>query len=453
VKLLRLLTTGILLVVTGVALAVEAGGRRALMIILLLLMQPLTAYAELLVNLSIEHQGNTLFYNLTVPPNVGEQPAALVLDLHGNTLTKDDQRDESGFEGLAEREGFFVAWPDGPGQKWQAELGPATRDIGLLRALVAHLVNEYNIDPNRIYATGFSMGGGMVYRLACEAADLFAAYSIVAATVISTDVPNCNPSRPVPILSIHGVNDDIAPYDGGVIPIAGDMVFLSAVDTLEFWRGKNNCSGPLERENFGPEAWCDADHNCQDDVQTVMCSVYGNSWAGPYNHVIYHNTAGLDLAELSWDFFQSFTLAANFQINPGLNDHWYNPLTVGQGVYITVLPVLGKVTLTMFSYDTVLPPVDATANLGDASQRWLNALGRYSGNEAVLNVAYDFDGIFDSPTETSKVRGYGTIILTFDSCNSGTLEYDIPSLGLTGIIPIQRIAGDNIALCEAFLEQ
>jgi polyhydroxybutyrate depolymerase len=451
VKLVHLLTTEILLVLTGVALAVEAGRRRALMIILLLLMQPLTAYAELLVNLTIEHQGTTRFYNLMVPPNVGEQPAALVLDLHGRTLTKDDQRDESGFEGLAEREGFFVAWPDGLGQKWQAELSPATRDIEFLRALVAHLVNEYNIDPNRIYATGHSMGGGMVYRLACEASDLFAAYSIMAATMISTDVPKCNPSRPIPILSIHGLDDDIAPYYGGLIDGAGDVVFLSAVDTLEFWRGKNSCNGPLERENFGPEAWCDADHNCEDDAQTAMCTVYGGYGSGPYNHLIYHNTAGLDLAELSWNFFQSFSLAS-FQINAGLNDAWYYEPTSGQGFFITVFPDLGAVSLAWFTYDTELPPLDALANLGDPGHRWLTAVGPIDGNQAVMEIEMTSGGIFDTASiieRTDPPGSDGTIILTFDSCNSGTIEYDIPSIDRQGIIPIVRVANDNIVICEA----
>ena len=142
-----------------------------------------------------------------------------------------------------------------------------------------------------------------------------------------------------------------------------------------------------------------------------------------------------------------------FQINPGLNDHWYNPQTVGQGLYVTVFPVLGKVTMTMFSYDTVLPPVEATANLGDPSQRWLNALGRYSGNQATMSISFDYDGLFDSPTVTTKVRSYGTFTLTFDSCNSGTLAYDIPALSLNGMIPIERIVADNVPLCEAFLAE
>jgi len=41
------------------------------------------------------------------------------------------------------------------------------------------------------------------------------------------------------------------------------------------------------------------------------------------------------------------------------------------------------------------------------------------------------------------------IILTFESCSSGTIEYDIPSINKHGIIPIERVASDNIQLCEA----
>ena len=193
-------------------------------------------------------------------------------------------------------------------------------------------------------------------------------------------------------------------------------------------------------------------------VRTAQVNVaQGDSWADWIDtdtfplqlDLIHYNSSGT--IELGQAFAEAYLEMTGFKINPGLNDHWYNPATTGQGLYITVFPDMGKVTLTMFTYDTLLPPVEATANLGDPSQRWLNALGNYSGNQAVLNVSFDSDGIFDSSEKTTKVRGYGTIILTFDNCNSGTLEYDIPSLGLVGIIPIQRVVGDNIPLCEAFI--
>jgi len=41
------------------------------------------------------------------------------------------------------------------------------------------------------------------------------------------------------------------------------------------------------------------------------------------------------------------------------------------------------------------------------------------------------------------------LILTFDSCNSGTVEYEITPINKQGIVPIKRVADDNIVLCEA----
>jgi hypothetical protein len=139
-------------------------------------------------------------------------------------------------------------------------------------------------------------------------------------------------------------------------------------------------------------------------------------------------------------------------LNAGLNDAWYYPDTSGQGFFVTVFPDLGKVSLAWFTYDTELSPIDAFANLGDAGHRWMTALGRIDGNRAVMNIVLTSGGIFDTPGEiqrTDPPGSDGTLTLTFDSCNSGTVEYNIPSIDRQGIIPIQRIANDNIVVCEA----
>jgi hypothetical protein len=141
-----------------------------------------------------------------------------------------------------------------------------------------------------------------------------------------------------------------------------------------------------------------------------------------------------------------------FSLNAGLNDAWYYPITDGQGFFITVFPDLGLVSLAWFTYDTELPAEDAQANLGDAGHRWLTALGPIDGDQAVMNITMTSGGIFDTPggvERTYPPGSDGTITLTFDSCSSGTVEYDIPSIGRQGIIPIQRIANDNIIICEA----
>jgi len=141
-----------------------------------------------------------------------------------------------------------------------------------------------------------------------------------------------------------------------------------------------------------------------------------------------------------------------FRINPGLNDAWYDPDTDGQGFFITVFPDLGAVSLAWFTYDTELPPLDATANLGDPGHRWLTAVGPIVDNQAMMEIEMTSGGIFDSASEiirTDPPGSDGTIILTFDNCNAGTIEYDIPSINRQGIVPIRRVANDNIVICEA----
>lgn len=145
-------------------------------------------------------------------------------------------------------------------------------------------------------------------------------------------------------------------------------------------------------------------------------------------------------------------VAGSFKINAGLNDAWFDPVTDGQGFFITVFPDLGIISLAWFTYDTELPPDDAQSNLGDPGHRWMTAVGSYTGNRATMNIEMTSGGIFDTQTEierTDPPGSDGSITLTFYDCNSGTVEYDITSIDQQGTVPISRVASDNIALCEA----
>ena len=147
-----------------------------------------------------------------------------------------------------------------------------------------------------------------------------------------------------------------------------------------------------------------------------------------------------------------FSMFNVFKINAGLNDAWYYPETSGQGFLITVFPDLNLVSLAWFTYDTELPAEDAPSNLGDPGHRWLSGLGVIDGNQVNMNIEMTSGGLFDTATvieRTDPPGSDGTITLTFDNCNSGTVEYDIASINRQGTVPIQRVAGDNIVLCEA----
>jgi plastocyanin len=145
-----------------------------------------------------------------------------------------------------------------------------------------------------------------------------------------------------------------------------------------------------------------------------------------------------------------------FTMNAGLNDAWFNPLTDGQGFFITIFPNLSFVSLAWFTYDTELPPLDATANLGDPGNRWITGAAGFIDNQAVINIVLTSGGLFDDPTvvqRTEPAGADGTLILTFENCNSGTVEYNITAIDAQGTVPIQRVVTDNVALCEAFLRE
>ena len=145
-----------------------------------------------------------------------------------------------------------------------------------------------------------------------------------------------------------------------------------------------------------------------------------------------------------------------FIMNAGLNDAWFNPLTDGQGFFITVFPDLNLISLAWFTYDTELPPEDASANLGDPGHRWMTAAGVIDMEKSVMNIEFTSGGIFDAASEigrTDPPGSDGTLTIKFDNCTSGRIDYDIVSIDAQGTVPIQRVAGDNIELCNALLRE
>ena len=137
-----------------------------------------------------------------------------------------------------------------------------------------------------------------------------------------------------------------------------------------------------------------------------------------------------------------------FRINEGLNDAWYNPATDGQGFFITVFPDIELMFLSWFTFDTERPPDDVTANLGDPGARWITAQGSYVGSRATLDVNLTTGGVFNNGIPQPANNPGGTLVVEFEHCNGGTVEFNIPSIGQQGAVPIERISLDQVPLCE-----
>lgn len=137
-----------------------------------------------------------------------------------------------------------------------------------------------------------------------------------------------------------------------------------------------------------------------------------------------------------------------FPISLGINDAWYVPDMSGHGVLLTVYPSIKQIFLALFTFDTEGYSEISSAILGDGGQRWLTAMGLYSGSTAHLDVDLTVGGVFlEAEPKPQWLRG-GTINLQLNHCNSVTLDYDIPSISRQGTLQLQRVAADRMELCE-----
>jgi YVTN family beta-propeller protein len=169
---------------------------------------------------------------------------------------------------------------------------------------------------------------------------------------------------------------------------------------------------------------------------------------------LHGQTSQLDASQKSdlVAFLESIDGPRAVEINPGMNDAWANPDTLGQGMLVTVLPTHQLVFAAWFTFDVDIHP-DATANIGAPGHRWLTALGPFSGNRAQLKIENSTGGSFGSESpDTHQDSSYGTLDIEFSDCGNAMVSYDIPAAGQTGSFAMKRVADDNMGLCETLAQ-
>ena len=138
----------------------------------------------------------------------------------------------------------------------------------------------------------------------------------------------------------------------------------------------------------------------------------------------------------------------DFTLNSGLNDAWYYPYTPGQGFFVTFYPDSQTVFVSWMMFDVGLPHEVEQNGLGNSGQRWLVAQGGFNGNRAALKIYSASGGSFDRVTHDVDLDYIGDMIIQFDDCSSGTVWYTLWPLWGGYMIPIERVAPDNIVNCE-----
>lgn len=140
-----------------------------------------------------------------------------------------------------------------------------------------------------------------------------------------------------------------------------------------------------------------------------------------------------------------------FAINQGIAGSWFNPATSGQGFLIDLLPEFNFMFVAWFTYEKPAAPAMAGGpKIGAPEHRWMTASGNYTGNVATLTLFSSRNGVFNDPA-TVTTSPVGTMSLNFENCSKGTITFDIPGEGVSGVIPISRQTTGMAAYCRSLI--
>ena len=174
------------------------------------------------LNQSILHNGISRDYILYIPENLPTN-APLVVVSHGYTSSAKTMMSYSGMNKVADEEKFLVVYPQGTKDQrgnnffnvgYEFHASSKVDDLGFIKALVTKLTEDYQVNPNHIFATGMSNGGDLSYFLACYASDMFQAVAPIAGTMMQTTIETCKPQKGMPIFAVHGKADEVTYFDG-----------------------------------------------------------------------------------------------------------------------------------------------------------------------------------------------------------------------------------------------
>jgi len=304
--------------------------------------------------------GNVRHALVHLPPVAGSSGLTLlplVVSFHPMAISAGLWCYQQGYNPLADKEGIVVVYPEGlapaesisvlttwwprtwitGGATWNAGgcCPGANRgevdDVRFSRDLVADLQSgtvrrlsggRVEIDPQRVYASGGSNGAFLLYRLACQAPDIFAAFVAVAGVLANeTRGPDqfaawpsapfsCVEHRPVPMLFFYGDADPFLPWGGSPW-----LNFRSPQDNLKIMKTLNgipeSAVGMITYQNG--RATCTSYGPARANVTFCRVLWMGHAW--PTNGFVCQLsalapgatcTSDVDATLQSWEFFKRY---------------------------------------------------------------------------------------------------------------------------------------------------
>ena len=270
---------------------------------------------EVVESFQFDDNGEIRDYYLYLPSSIQDN-APLVFVLHGYSGSAFGIMGYSFMNQIASEYGFAVCYPQGLSDQsgynfWNVgysfHQNQTVDDVAFLSSLANYLQNEYSLSTENTFSTGMSNGGDMSYMLACQANDIFRAIAPVAGTMME-DIYNTCDNTPVPVLEIHGTNDNVTLWNGDMQNNDGWGAYYGTEEGIDFWVQTNGCINsenvllPNISTNDGSYIINHRYYNCIDNAEVWLYEVVngGHDWPGSFGNM------DIVSSEEIWNFFSQF---------------------------------------------------------------------------------------------------------------------------------------------------
>ena len=269
----------------------------------------LLQYRQHLPKTELAIDGVTREYYLFVPSDEASGPSGLIITLQGGGADagwRFPRQDE--WEAIAEKENMIIALPSGYTYgdnegAWVLNTDVTSmQDINFFNEMISDISVRHWVDTSRVYAVGWSLGSMFAYELACHMSESFAAIASVAGTM-PVNVKSCEQARNVPIMHVHGVEDEIIAYGNSWEWKAWDSVgaMRDIPSLIDYWSDKYDCQSKMETvgEVLSHFAYSD----CAQGVRVEHYRLERGTHDWP------ETLLGQPTSETMWSFLRQYTLA------------------------------------------------------------------------------------------------------------------------------------------------
>ncbi|MCH2214791.1 MAG: T9SS type A sorting domain-containing protein [Flavobacteriales bacterium] len=276
-----------------------------------------SSHAQNLNYKNFTFDGNNREYAVYVPSSYdGVVAYPLLFNFHGGGDLIDSYMTNIDMRPIADTANFILVYPqaipdpgNGGSTSWMHKEPTTHDDVPFVEAMIDSISADYNIDLNRVYTCGYSLGGEFSYELACQLNSEIAAIGAVARTMGAETFNNCSPIHPTGVITILGTADPISDYNG--VWYFGVQYYMSADEQNDYWIDYNNCdtepvisaipdSSPSDGSTVERYTWSNADGCAYLEELKVIDG--GHDWPGSFGNM------DIDASGEIWNFVSRYDI-------------------------------------------------------------------------------------------------------------------------------------------------